>query len=111
MNSRLASDPEFANVNRFGDGFFDLAAGPAFAIQAGFAVLFLAATAAVLRRSIKTALARLDRDRGDSELREHLRLREVAGTVEPPSRRSSTESAPITSPPRSSGTTSIVWGT
>jgi ABC-type multidrug transport system ATPase subunit/ABC-type multidrug transport system permease subunit len=53
MNSRLASDPEFANVNRFGDHFFDLAAGPAFAIQLGFAVFFLAATAAVLRRSLR----------------------------------------------------------
>ncbi len=53
MNSRLASDPEFVNVNRFGDDFFDLAAAPAFAIQAGFAVLFLAATAAVLRRSLR----------------------------------------------------------
>src|SRR4051812_39891942 len=53
MNSRLAGDPEFANVNRFGDHFFDLAAGPAFAIQAGFAVLFLAATAVLLRRSLR----------------------------------------------------------
>ena len=53
MNSRLAADPEFAQVNRFGEDFFDLAAGPAFAIQAGFAVLFLAATAALLRRSLR----------------------------------------------------------
>jgi ABC-type multidrug transport system ATPase subunit len=50
MNSRLAGDPEFANVNRFGENFFDLAAAPAFAIQAGFAILFIAATAWWLRR-------------------------------------------------------------
>jgi ABC-type multidrug transport system ATPase subunit len=53
MNSRLASDPEFAQVNRFGEDFFDLAAGPAFAIQAGFAVLFLAGTATLLRRGLR----------------------------------------------------------
>ena len=54
MNSRLANDPEFASVNRFGEDFFDLAAGPALAIQAGFALLFLTATAALLRRSLRT---------------------------------------------------------
>ncbi|MDX6580963.1 MAG: transport system ATP-binding/permease protein [Solirubrobacterales bacterium] len=53
MSSRLASDPEFANVNRFGDHFFDLAAGPAFAVQGGFAVVFLSATALMLRRSLR----------------------------------------------------------
>jgi ABC-type multidrug transport system ATPase subunit len=53
MNARLAADPEFAQVNRFGTDFFDLAAGPAFAIQVGFAVLFLVATALILRRSLK----------------------------------------------------------
>ncbi|HYU59321.1 MAG TPA: FHA domain-containing protein [Solirubrobacterales bacterium] len=53
MNARLASDPEFAQVNRFGSDFFDLAAGAAFAVQAAFAILFLAATALLLRRSLK----------------------------------------------------------
>ena len=42
MNARLVADPQLAQVNRFGSDFFDLAAGPAFAIQAGFAILFLA---------------------------------------------------------------------
>ena len=54
MNARLAGDPEFAQVNRFGGDFFDLAAGPALAIQGGFAILFIAATALLLRRSLKT---------------------------------------------------------
>ena len=54
MNARLAADPEFAQVNRFGSDFFDLAAGPGFAIQAGFAILFIAATVTLLRRSLKT---------------------------------------------------------
>ena len=53
MNSRLASDPEFAQVNRFGTDFFDLAAGPAFGVQAVFAVVFVAATALLLRRSLR----------------------------------------------------------
>ena len=40
-------------MNRFGTDFFDLAAGPAFAIQVGFAVLFVAATVVLLRRSLR----------------------------------------------------------
>ena len=45
MNGRLAEDPEFAKVNRFGEDFFDLAAGPALAAQAIFLVVFVGATA------------------------------------------------------------------
>lgn len=54
MNARLTADPGIAQLNRFGTEFFDLAAGPAFAIQIGFAVVFLTATALLLRRSLKT---------------------------------------------------------
>ena len=47
----------------------------------------------------------------DGEVREELRPLEVGRAVGPPSRRSSTDSAPIASPSRTSGTTSIVCGT
>ena len=53
MNSRLAAAPEFAQVNRFGTHFFDIPVGAAFAAEAIFAVLFVAATALVLRRSLR----------------------------------------------------------
>lgn len=53
MNARLVADPEFAQVNRFGTDFFDLSAGTSFAVQAGFAFLFLAGTALALRRSLR----------------------------------------------------------
>ena len=52
MNARLAADPEFAQVNRFGTDFFDLAAGPAFAIQCAFLLVFVASTALLLRRRV-----------------------------------------------------------
>jgi hypothetical protein len=53
MNARLVADPQLAQLNRFGSDFFDLAAGPAFAIQAGFAIVFLTSTALILRRSLR----------------------------------------------------------
>ena len=53
MNARLAADPEFAQVNRFGTHFFDIYTGAAFAAEAIFAVVFVAATALVLRRSLR----------------------------------------------------------
>jgi ABC-type multidrug transport system ATPase subunit len=53
MNARLAADPEFAQVNRFGTDFFDLAAGPAFAIQGAFLLVFVTGTAVLLRRRIR----------------------------------------------------------
>jgi hypothetical protein len=54
MNARLASDPEFARVNRFGTDFFDLGAGSAFAVQGAFAALFLLGMALLLRRRLRT---------------------------------------------------------
>jgi ABC transport system ATP-binding/permease protein len=52
MNERLTATPELAA--RFGSDFFDLAAGPAFAILGGFAVLFLAGTTILLHRGLRT---------------------------------------------------------
>ena len=52
MNQRLAADPEFAQVNRFGTDFFDLGAAPAFAIQLGFLAVFVGAATLLLRRRI-----------------------------------------------------------
>jgi ABC-type multidrug transport system ATPase subunit len=53
MNARFAADPEFTKINRFGTGFFDLSAGPAFAAQAVFLVLFLGGAALLLRRRLR----------------------------------------------------------
>jgi ABC-type multidrug transport system permease subunit len=53
MNARLSTDPEFTQVNRFGTHFFDIYLGAAFAAEAIFTVLFVAATALVLRRSLR----------------------------------------------------------
>ena len=52
MNARLAADPEFAEVNRFGTDFFDLAAGQAFGIQLAFLLVFVTGAAVLLRRRI-----------------------------------------------------------
>jgi ABC-type multidrug transport system ATPase subunit/pSer/pThr/pTyr-binding forkhead associated (FHA) protein len=50
FNDRMASSPEFARVNRFGTDFFDVGLLTGVAAQAIFVLLFLAATAAVIRR-------------------------------------------------------------
>jgi ABC transport system ATP-binding/permease protein len=54
MNERLTATPQLAEINRFGSDFFSLATGSAFAILAGFGILFLAATALLLRRGLRT---------------------------------------------------------
>ena len=53
MNGRLAEDPEFAKVNRFGTEFFDLSAGAALGAQAIFLVVFVGATAFLLHRRLR----------------------------------------------------------
>jgi ABC-type multidrug transport system ATPase subunit/pSer/pThr/pTyr-binding forkhead associated (FHA) protein len=52
MNARLAADPEFAQVNRFGTDFFNLPAGQAFAILGAFLLVFVSSTALLLRRRL-----------------------------------------------------------
>ena len=53
MNGRLAEDPEFSKVNRFGTDFFDLSAGAALGAQAIFLVVFVGVTAVLLRRRLR----------------------------------------------------------
>jgi ABC-type multidrug transport system ATPase subunit/pSer/pThr/pTyr-binding forkhead associated (FHA) protein len=53
MNERLATDPEFARINRFGSGFFDLASGVSLAIEIGFLLLFVSGTAVILHRQLR----------------------------------------------------------
>jgi ABC transport system ATP-binding/permease protein len=52
MNARLTSNPEFAQVNRFGTDFFDLSPGATFAILGAFLVVFLGLTAILLHRRL-----------------------------------------------------------
>jgi hypothetical protein len=54
MNARFASDPEFARVNRFGLGFFDVGFSATLAIEVGFLLLFTAGAAAILHRRLRT---------------------------------------------------------
>jgi ABC transport system ATP-binding/permease protein len=53
MNARFASDPEFARVNRFGSGFFDLGFAGTLAIEVAFLLLFTAGAAAILHRQLR----------------------------------------------------------
>ena len=50
MNARMAADPEFSRVNRFGEDFFNVALGTAILVQLAFLAVFLTAVFLLLRR-------------------------------------------------------------
>jgi hypothetical protein len=50
MNARLAEDPEFSRVNRFGDHFFDVVFATGVLVQLAFFAVFLGGAALLLRR-------------------------------------------------------------
>jgi hypothetical protein len=50
MNGRIAEDPAFAQADRFGSSFFDIKVPAGMLILAGFLIVFLAGTTALLRR-------------------------------------------------------------
>src|SRR5262249_141133 len=53
MNARMAEDPEFARVNRFGMHFFNVGLTAGVLIQAAFLAVSLAGAAALLRRRVR----------------------------------------------------------
>jgi hypothetical protein len=50
MNARMAEDPGFARINRFGTHFFNVGFAAGVLIQAAFLALFLAGVVLLLRR-------------------------------------------------------------
>jgi hypothetical protein len=50
MNARIAEDPQFAAIDRYGSSFFDVPAGVAFLALGIFLLVFFFFTAALLRR-------------------------------------------------------------
>jgi hypothetical protein len=52
MNGRMLQEPGQFTLGRFGLSFFDVSFGAGLAIVAGFALLFLAGTAGLLRRRV-----------------------------------------------------------
>jgi ABC transport system ATP-binding/permease protein len=50
MNARMAANPEFARINRFGTHFFNVGFASGLLVQAAFLALFLAGASVLLRR-------------------------------------------------------------
>jgi ABC transport system ATP-binding/permease protein len=53
LNARMAEDPEFARINRFGTHFFDVGFSAGLLIQTGFLTVFLVGVAVLLRRRVR----------------------------------------------------------
>jgi ABC transport system ATP-binding/permease protein len=58
MNGRMAGDPEFARVNRYGTHFFDVPLVPALLVQAGFFGGFMLVVVVMLQRRRRSASGR-----------------------------------------------------
>jgi ABC-type multidrug transport system ATPase subunit len=55
MNDRIAHDPEFARVNRYGTHFFDVPLVPALLVQAAFFAVFMLVVVVMLARRRRSA--------------------------------------------------------